>query len=162
MAGMRERIRMDAAEQAAFLAEPHKMSLATIGRDGLPHLVTMYYAPWGEAGATPTLTFWSYRTSQKARNLARDPRCSALVEAGEHYGELRGVSLSGPVREVEGVDEVLEVGIAVYGRYVDADVSSGPMLEYLRDQATKRSAWLLEAERVATWDHRKLAPEATG
>ncbi len=153
----RDQIRMDDAEQRAFLAEPHKLSLATIGPDGAPHLVTMYYAPWGDDGR---VAFWTYRSSQKARNLARDPRCTVLVEAGDGYDQLRGVTITGTVTELTDPDEVLAIGQAVYGRYVDFPVDEGPMLDYLADQARKRSAYVLEPTRTATWDHRKLA--ATG
>ena len=44
------------------------------------------------------IAFWTYRTSQKARNLARDPRLTCLVEDGEDYFELRGVQVAGVVR----------------------------------------------------------------
>ncbi len=156
MASTRERIRMDGQERVAFLAEPHKMSLATINADGTPHLVTMYYAMQG-VGEAARMVFWTYATSQKAVNLDRDPRCSVLVETGDGYENLRGVSITGTVTRIEDQDAVLEIGQAVYGRYVDFDVTTGPMLDFLRQQATKRSAYALEPTTVATWDHRKLA-----
>ncbi len=155
MAGMRERIQMDADEQRAFLAEPLKMSLATINADGTPHLVTMYYA----MGQDDRMVFWTYATSQKAVNLDRDPRCSVLVETGDGYENLRGVTITGGVERISGEDEVLEVGKAVYGRYVDFDVDSGPMLDFLREQASKRHAYVVTPTSVATWDHRKLADQ---
>ncbi len=154
---MRERIRMTAAEQAAFLDEPNKMSLATIGADGLPHLVTMYYAMFdGQMG------FWTYASSQKGVNLARDPRCSVLIETGEGYENLRGVTMAGAVTVIEDPDEVLPIGQAVYGRYVDFDVSQGPMLDFLKGQAVKRNAYLLQPDTVASWDHRKLSADHGG
>lgn len=152
MAGMRDRVRMDPAEQREFLAQPLKMALGTVGPDGSPHLVTMYYAMVDDRVA-----FWTYRTSQKAKNLARDPRCSILVEEGDGYDQLRGVSIRGKVEELTDVDDVLEVGVAVSRRYFDFDVTTDVVLAGLRDQATKRSAYLLTADHVATWDHRKLA-----
>ena len=48
------------------------------------------------------IAFWTYRGSQKARNLARDPRVSCLVETGEEYFELRGVQVTGIARCVAG------------------------------------------------------------
>lgn len=154
---MRERIRMSADEQATFLEEPHKMSLATIGGDGMPHQATMYYAM-----VDGRMAFWTYATSQKAKNLRRDPRCSTLVEAGDAYESLRGISMQGDVEVVVGLDATLQIGKAVYGRYVDFDVTSGPMLDFLRDQAGKRTAYLLTPTAVATWDHRKLAADHGG
>ena len=39
----RDRVAMTAAAAADLLAESHKLQLATINRDGTPHLVTMFY-----------------------------------------------------------------------------------------------------------------------
>jgi PPOX class probable F420-dependent enzyme len=155
MASTRERIRMTAEEIAAFLVEPHKLQLATINPDGTPHLVTMYYAPFGEQ-----LGFWTYRSSQKAANLRRDPRATCLVEAGDSYEQLRGVQISGRVQISDEIDEVLRIGAAVYGRYVQG---LGDDLDgFLAEQARKRSAYLLTPTRISSWDHRKLAVAATG
>jgi nitroimidazol reductase NimA-like FMN-containing flavoprotein (pyridoxamine 5'-phosphate oxidase superfamily) len=73
----RDRVAMTAADVAAMLARSHKLQLATINRDGTPHLVTMFYVM-----LDGHITFWTYRSSQKARNLARDPRVTCLVETG--------------------------------------------------------------------------------
>ena len=150
MATTRERIRMTDAEIAAFLEEPHKMQLATINPDGTPHLVTMYYAVFdGRLG------FWTYRTSQKARNLERDPRTTCLVETGEGYDQLRGVSVNGTVARIEDVEGIRTVGDRVYKRYVG---ELGEALDgFLDQQANKRWAYLVTPQKVATWDHRKLA-----
>src|ERR1039457_6567799 len=61
----RDRVAMTAEKIAAFLAEFRKVQLATINQDGTPHLVAMYYVMLDEQ-----ITFWTYRSSQKARNLA--------------------------------------------------------------------------------------------
>lgn len=157
MGSQRDKIRMTDQELDEFLAEPHKVSLATIGADGMPHLVTMYYAMW-----EGRLAFWTYASSQKAKNLARDPRCSVLVEAGDGYENLRGVMMSGTVEILEDPDAVLPIGQAVYGRYVDFDVTEGFMLDFLKDQAVKRNAYLVNATDVATWNHQKLGTDHGG
>ena len=149
MASTRERIRMTDEEQVAFLAAPHKMQLATINADGTPHLVTMYYAVFDGL-----LGFWTYRTSQKAVNLDRDPRATCLVETGEGYDQLRGVQINGTVERITDVNRIRTIGAAVYSRYI-SDFT--PELEgYLEPQAQKRWAYLLHPEKVSTWDHRKL------
>lgn len=154
MATTRERIRMGDEEIAAFLDEPHKMQLATINPDGTPHLVTMYYGLFDGL-----LGFWTYRTSQKARNLERDPRVTCLVETGEGYDQLRGVSVNGTVERIEDFDRIRHIGATVYGRYV-GDLGGG-MDDFLDQQATKRWAYLVTPQKVATWDHRKLAAAMT-
>ena len=146
---------MTADEVAAFLAAPHKMQLATIDTDGAPHLVTMYYAMFDGL-----LGFWTYRTSQKARNLERDARATCLVEAGEGYDQLHGVQIQGTVERIEDPGRIREIGSAVYGRYI-ADFTL-EMTAYLEPQARKRWAYLLHPRKVATWDHRKLAAAVPG
>jgi PPOX class probable F420-dependent enzyme len=101
----RDRVAMTAADQAALLAGSHKLQLATINRDGTPHLVTTFYVM-----LDGQIAFWTYRSAQKARNLARDPRVTCLVEAGEEYFELRGVQVVGVARRVEDPAAVLDIG----------------------------------------------------
>jgi PPOX class probable F420-dependent enzyme len=155
---VREQIRMSDEEISQLLAQPHKLQLATINADGTPHLVSMYYAPEPGNG----VSFWTYRTSQKAVNLERDPRCTALVETGEGYDQLVGVQLVGEVEATDDVDEVLAIGTRVYGRYLDGGLPEG-MDDFLLDQAKKRRAFHLRVRRTASWDHRKLmAAHAAG
>lgn len=146
---------MSPEELAAFLEEPHKLQLATINPDGTPHLVTMYYALFdGRIG------FWTYAKSQKARNLERDPRATCLVEDGGSYADLRGVQIGGQAIPIDDTEGVREVGEVVYRRYVGD--SSRDEAGYVRQQALKRRAYLVEPERVASWDHRKLAAAEGG
>ncbi len=48
--------------------------------------------------------------SQKARNLARDPRVTCLVEVGQRYEELRGVELVGKAVPVRDAGPLFTVG----------------------------------------------------
>lgn len=139
-------------EISSLLAGPHKLQLATINPDGTPHLVTMYYALFdGLVG------FWTYRSSQKAANLRRDPRVTCLVEAGGSYDELRGVQIVGEVETIEESERVRELGGVVYGRYLGVDDAFEGMGDFLEQQARKRNAYLVHPKRVVSWDHRKLA-----
>ena len=68
---------MSPEEAAAFLDEQRTVTCATLGRDGWPHLMPLWYVVRdGELWA------WTYAKSQKVRNLERDPRCTLQVEAG--------------------------------------------------------------------------------
>ena len=60
---------MTPGQSMAMLSDGRKLQLATINPDGTPHLVTMYYVM-----IDGQIIFWTYRSSQKARNLQRDPR----------------------------------------------------------------------------------------
>lgn len=146
----RDAISMRAEEMQAFLAEPHKLQLATLDRTGAPHLVTMYYDMFdGRIG------FWSYAKAQKIVNLRRDPRLTCLVETGDDYASLRGVSIQGRARLVEGYEEVREVGRRVYGRYIEGGITA-ELQPFIEDQARKRVAVFVEPDKVTSWDHRKL------
>ena len=84
----RDQIKMSEAEVEAFLEEQRTMSIATIGRDGRPHVIAMWYA---FLDGVPS--FWTFAKSQKVVNLRRDPRITCMVEAGDTYDQLRGVEL---------------------------------------------------------------------
>jgi PPOX class probable F420-dependent enzyme len=146
----RDRVAMTAADQAALLAGSHKVQLATINRDGTPHLVTMFYVM-----LDGQIAFWTYRSAQKARNLARDPRVTCLVEAGEEYFELRGVQVVGIAHRVEDPAGVLDIGRRLAA--VTTGMPADALEEYTTKTARKRVGFVVEPQRIITWDHRKLA-----
>src|SRR6516162_787023 len=140
---------MTAGETAAMLAGSSKLHLASINRDGTAHLVTMFYTM-----LDGRIAFWTYRSSQKARNIARDPRVTCLVEAGEEYFELRGVQVAGTASCVCDPDGVLDIGRRIAARM--RDVPAGALEDYVTHAARKRFGYLVAPARVITWDHRKL------
>lgn len=143
---------MSNAEVAEVLAAGRKVQLATINPDGYPHLVTMYYTL-----IDGKIAFWTYRTSQKALNLARDPRISCLVECGEAYFDLRGVQIQGTVETVTDPDAVYQIGLAV-GRVMGNALAGADdaVNEYVANAARKRFGYIVEPVRVISWDHTKL------
>jgi PPOX class probable F420-dependent enzyme len=147
----RDRVAMAAGEIAAFLAGSRKVQLATINTDGTPHLVAMYYVM-----LDGQITFWTYRASQKARNLARDPRVTCLVETGEQYFDLRGVQVRGTVRRIEDPAAVREIGRHIAGGL--ADTAAGSLEEYVEHAARKRVGYAVEPRLITSWDHGKLLP----
>jgi PPOX class probable F420-dependent enzyme len=149
MASQRERIRMTDAEVEEFLASERTVQLASIGPDGTPHLVPMWFTV-----IDGRIALWTYAKSQKTANLRRDPRVTCLLEAGEQYGELRGVSIAGRAELHDDYDTVYRVGEALYRRYQgDMTHSSRAGVE---NEAKKRVAVFVDAVKTVTWDHRKL------
>ena len=146
----RDRVRMTADETSALLAGSRKLQLATLNPDGAPHLVTMFYVM-----RDGQIAFWTYRASQKARNLARDPRVTCLVEAGEEYFELRGVQVVGSVRRIEDPARVLEIGRRLAA--VTTGMPAEALEEYTTKTARKRVGFVVEPRRIISWDFRKLA-----
>lgn len=157
MPSQRDRVTMTPGEVAQLLASCRKVQLATISPDGYPHLVTMYYTLAGGR-----IAFWTYQTSQKARNLARDPRISCLVETGEAYFDLRGALIQGVVETVTDPDAVYQIGLAVGAVVGGGRADAGPpqpddtISTYVTNAARKRYAYIVEPRRVISWDHHKL------
>src|SRR5271168_352094 len=111
----REQIRMSEAEVATFLGEERTVTCATAGPRGWPHLMPLWYVlrDPGKDGPSPRVWAWTYGSSQKVRNLQRDPRASLQVEAGESYELLRGVMLECDVVIHRDLDTVAPLGAAI-------------------------------------------------
>ena len=151
-------MQMTEAEIEEFLAANMKVQVATVGPDGMPHLTTLFYVV--EDGR---LAFWTYGASQKVVNLRRDPRISCLVEGGEDYFELRGVSIQGTAHLVEDYDDIRALGAEVARRMAGGADLGDFGDEIVEKQARKRVGIVVEPQKVASWDHAKMAgPPGSG
>jgi PPOX class probable F420-dependent enzyme len=133
-------------EMKAYLAAPHLCTIGTIGADGGVHLVAMNYGFIDDAPA-----FWTYRRSQKVKNLERNPHVSFLVHSGTKYAELKGVQIAGQAEIVEDTDRVLALFETMGARYGNPGVGGGA-----RESAPKRVAVRIRPDKVVSWDHGKL------
>jgi len=151
----RAQITLTEDEIAGLLAGVRSMTVASIGPGGQPHLVAMWFAV-----LDGDICFETKAKSQKAVNLRRDPRITCLAEDGDVYDELRGVAVEGRAEVSEDPDLLWRVGVAVWERY------HGPYAEDMRPfveaMMRKRVAVRVRAERVRSWDHRKLGLPSTG
>src|SRR5262245_31747677 len=145
----RTQIVMSQSEIDDFVETSRCGTVATIGASGQPHLTAMWYAVvdgdiWLETKAK----------SQKAVNLRRDPRVTFLIEDGDTYDTLRGVSFEGTAEIVDDPDAIFRVGVSVWERY------TGPYTDDARPAVdmmmNKRVAVRLVAKRTRSWDHSKL------
>jgi PPOX class probable F420-dependent enzyme len=152
VAGKRGAVAMSDAEIEEFLAGDMKVQVATLGPDGSPHLTTLFYVL--EEGR---IAFWTYGASQKVKNLRRDPRISCLVEDGEDYFELRGVSIRGRARIVEDYEEIKAFGARMTQRMANGEDLGELGEQIVEQQAHKRIVVVVEPDKVASWDHRKMA-----
>ncbi|MDQ6526558.1 pyridoxamine 5'-phosphate oxidase family protein [Nocardioides sp. LHD-245] len=154
MSAGRDQVKLTEEEVQGLLQENLKVQVAANGRDGFPHLTTLFYDV-----LDGRIAFWTYGRSQKILNLERDPRVSALVEDGTDYFELRGVSIEGRAEIVREHDRILEIGKAVSVRMfgVDSFEALGEIgAQTVEKQATKRVGVIVHPDRVASWDHRKM------
>ena len=149
MGNQRGQIVMSDDETDTFLIQQRSATVATLGPQGQVNLVAMWYA-WHDGHV------WieTKAKSQKVVNLRRDPRMSFLAEAGHTYDQLRGVALEGAGVVVEDPDVVWDVCLRIFERY------NAPYTEELKPfvelMAHKRVVVRLDADRVRSWDHRKL------
>ena len=149
MANQRAQIVMGEDEVDTFLTQQRSSTVATMGPTGKPHLVAMWYA-WMDG----QVWIETKAKSQKVANLRRDPTMSFLVEAGHTYDQLRGVAFEGAGVIVDDADVVWDVCVNIFERY------NAPYTEELKPfvelMAHNRVAVRLDADRVRSWDHRKL------
>jgi PPOX class probable F420-dependent enzyme len=150
----RKQIVMTPSEIDAFIHEKHPMTMCTIGLDGNIHAVGMWYGFLEGAMAVE-----SKAKAQKVVNVRRDPRVTCLVQTGESYEELRGVSIIGRAEVVEEPDRIWAIGVSVVDRYY------GPYTDALKPAVEamihKRVGIKVNPIRVISWDHRKLALPAS-
>ena len=141
---------MSDEELERFLVEERTVTCATVGPNGRPHLMPLWYVP-----KRHELTAWTFAKSQKARNLERDAHATLQIEAGEEYGELRGAMLECDGALERDVERVARLGLELMRRYSggasDEDLEAG-----VRAQAPKRVGMRFTPTRIVSWDHRKL------
>ena len=150
MAKKRDLIRMTDAEIWPFIESRKSLQVATLNKDGSVQLTTLWFAVVDGA-----IVFETFTKSQKIRNLKRDPRITVLVEDGEQYEELRGVEIVGTAEVTEDPEVVMPVARSVVERYFP--IENPDDLEAVAiGLAHKRSAVIINAEKVVSWDHSKL------
>lgn len=157
----RKLIRMTPEEVAQFLESVMNAALATLDRDGYPHLVAMSFA----RDANGDIVMTSFGKAQKVLNLQRDPRAAVMVDRGLAYDKLQGVMIRGRAEIVEGADAVLAVMRQVMRKQARlagrSDLAEGGEIsENYRRQAAKRVVIRIRPEKLASWDHAKIAAAA--
>ncbi|MBA0127560.1 pyridoxamine 5'-phosphate oxidase family protein [Haloechinothrix sp. YIM 98757] len=156
----RDQIKMTDREIRDYLAEQRVINVATMGPNGRPHLAPLWYVPHGGGdtdGGTLRLETWTYGRSQKVANLRRLAQATLLVESGEAYEELRGVSMETDVEIIDDTERTLAIGTDLMRRYTfDGAEIPDEAVDALRAQATKRVGLVFTPTKIVTWDHSKL------
>lgn len=152
----RKDITMTHQEVQEFLSRNTVLQVATIGKDGWPHVAPMWYIMDGDK-----VVFRSFTKSQKIVNLRRNPRFTALVETGDEYSQLQGVMIQAEARLVTDPDYVVAIygGLAAkYPMINDTPVQlEGEALQTAFGRfASKNTAVVVEPVKTITWDHTKL------
>jgi len=151
-------IQMSPDEIRDYLREGHTMTLVTNGPHGYPHAVAMFFGIDDDL----TIRFATYGSSQKVKNIERDPKVTLLVETGTAYSELRGVMLEGDAEITTDLEQTVET-------MVEANAVTGsplPDLELIPHDvkvkmAGKRVLVSVKPTRFVSWDHGKLPSNKT-
>lgn len=107
---------IESGEVLAYLGSRKSMQLATLNPDGSPHLSTMWFGL-----VDRDIVMWTQHTSVKARNLRLDPRVACLVESGDDYASLKGLTVSGRAALVSDDEGLLRIGAALVPRNYPPD-----------------------------------------
>jgi PPOX class probable F420-dependent enzyme len=154
MANQRAQIVMSDDEVRDLVEQSRTLTMSTIGPSGLPHLVAMWYAV-----VDGKIYFETKVKSQKVKNLLRDSRIVCMLEAGDTYDQLRGVSIEGTATILDDTDdpEYWAAAVSHYERYVgEYRDEARPMVEGMMH---KRVVVRVDPTRVRSWDHRKLGSD---
>jgi Pyridoxamine 5'-phosphate oxidase len=134
-------------ELEPYLRSQRTARVATTGERGHPHVVPLWFV-WHDR----TLFLNSTLGNPTVDNALRTGRAAAVVDDGDEYDVLRGVTLGGRVERAEGDPRLPQVEREWSVKYL-----GGRELPYGR---WRNRLWLrLVPERVASWDFRKI-PEA--
>ncbi|MDG2333319.1 MAG: pyridoxamine 5'-phosphate oxidase family protein [Myxococcota bacterium] len=147
----RDQIRMSDEEFWQFVESQKTVQVATVQRDGSPHLMPLWFAV--EDGAIVLETF---SKSQKVKNLERDPRITLLFEDGDEYNALRGASIGTRAELVQDdIERIHALHMAVLLRNTP-DIPRDVLEQASRSMAPKKTAILVRPEKIVSWDHSKL------
>jgi PPOX class probable F420-dependent enzyme len=142
----RQQIQLTPAELTAFLAQPHKAALATIDKDGFPHVVAMGYL--AKDGA---IYMTSYGKAQKVINIRRNPKVGVMIETGQNYADFIGVLLRGTCEIIEDPETV-----ARFMRELGGNQPKDAAPRAAASSAPKRVVLKITPLKISSWDHRKL------
>lgn len=140
-------IQLTPEEQAAFLQEGHKAALATLDKDGFPHVVAM-----GFLARDGVIYMTSYGKAQKVLNVRRNPKVGVMIEAGKNYGDFRGLMIRG---HCEIIEDPAQVAATIQTLQENQDGKNETPREAILS-APKRVILKIMPEKVASWDHTKL------
>ncbi len=141
---------MSEDEQHQFISEQKSLQVATINRDGTPHLSTLWFDVF-----EGDIVFETFTKSQKIKNLERDPRISCLLEDGLEYEKLRGVQINGIAELYSDPETVHRYARGVMARN-NPSIPEEMLDAAAESMSTKRTVVVIKAQRIATWDHTKL------
>ncbi|MDP6606853.1 MAG: TIGR03618 family F420-dependent PPOX class oxidoreductase [Dehalococcoidia bacterium] len=130
---------MNDQDLAAFLDRPLTAVAGTIGRDGSPHAVPLWYRYDGGR-----FTIWTGESRAWVRNLQRDPRISLTI--AEHDRPFAAVLVRGTAT-VTTSGAALDEARRICARYIEASALDG----YVEGFSDLQTIVEVTPDRVASW-----------
>jgi nitroimidazol reductase NimA-like FMN-containing flavoprotein (pyridoxamine 5'-phosphate oxidase superfamily) len=137
----------------AFLTEGHTGILTTLRQDGHPIALPVWYA-------VVDRRIYVVTRGKKVARVAKDSRCSFLVESGERWAELQAVHVVCEGHIVE-LDNALDSAIRaeMSRKYAPYRTAPKAMPDATRQHYASSGPAVIELvplERILNWDNRKL------
>jgi PPOX class probable F420-dependent enzyme len=146
-------IRLSDDEAWAALAAAHTGILTTLRRDGSPVTLPV----WFVVDDDRSICFRTFDGTKKLQRIANDPRASFLVEAGEHWAELRAVHVSGVLERIDDTAGIARVHAALDAKYAGYRTPARDMPDRAKQRyAGERFFRLVPGPRLLTWDNRRM------
>jgi len=139
----RDQLRLTDSELATFLADSRTLRIATVGEDGVPHVVPLWFV-WHEGA------IWlnSLAKSERHGHLRDGKPVGLVIDDGDRYEHLRGVRMSGRPEIVADDNPVRIEAYRMFARkYFGVDE-----LPNQRSYETVR----IVPDEIASWDFRKI------
>jgi len=123
------------------------VSLATVGPDGAPHVVPLWFV-WPD----DALYVSTRRESVTWRNATTDPRVSATIDLGRSWVEIAGIVVHGLARPVVVEEPSMRGPISAWHEKYRS-LLAGEGFERFTEEVRQLGFLRVEATRLATWDH---------
>ncbi|MGD9793742.1 MAG: pyridoxamine 5'-phosphate oxidase family protein [Acidimicrobiia bacterium] len=149
----RKNIRLTAQEAWDAIASSRTGIFTTLRRDGMPVAMPVWFV------AIDRRIYIATRGKKLVR-INHDPRASFLVEAGDAWGDLRGVHLTGTAQLIEPESERLAMLQRLRReKYDQVRVERSAMPEQAREGYNRAGGGIVEFipdDRILSWDNRRL------
>jgi nitroimidazol reductase NimA-like FMN-containing flavoprotein (pyridoxamine 5'-phosphate oxidase superfamily) len=139
---------MSSSEIDQYLGGQRTCRIATVNRDGSPHVSALWFV-WDESA----IWLFSLIRSQRWANVVRNPDVAVLIDDGEQYNQLRGVQLVGRAAAVGDIPRTNATVVEL----LRPETMFGDKYGSGNFTPDGRHAWLrIEPREVKSWNFSKI------
>ena len=153
MASRRDLITMTDEELHDYVRREKTLIIVSNSPSGHPHPMPMFFYTDDEGRFLVS----TYGSSQKVKNLQRDPKAALLIESGGEYEELASVVMEAEAEIIDDNDFVVDTMKNIrLQRDPSKDGFSDEEMEGIAYAARKRVIIRFTPTKTISWDHSKL------